>query len=142
MRLQGVVIQFLHQPATVDDPDRRREPIDFPEDVAGHEDRDALVLGEVAQQVADLDDARGIEAVCGFVEDQEFGSVQQGAREGQPLQLTASASRRFKTNCSWSSPTGCYSICLLPRYGILWIQRAVRWGRSAKLHICLPWARF
>ena len=43
MCLEGLVIELLHQPATMDDPDPRRQPIDLAEDVAGHEDRDALV---------------------------------------------------------------------------------------------------
>ena len=44
---------------------------------------DALALRLVSKQVADLDHARGIEAVGGFVEDQRFGTVQQGAGEGE-----------------------------------------------------------
>ena len=56
--LQGIAVEFLDQPAPMDDADPVRQQIDLAEDVAGHEDRDALVPRQVAQQVADLDDAR------------------------------------------------------------------------------------
>ena len=85
--LQGVAVEFLDQPAPMDDADPVREQVDLAEDVAGHEDRHALVLCQVAEQVADLDDAGGIEAVGRLVEDQKFGTMQQGAGEGQPLEV-------------------------------------------------------
>ena len=86
MRLEGIVIQLLHQPATMDDPDPRRQPIDLTEDVAGHEDRDALV-GEATEQLADLDDASRIQPVGRLIEDEQFWRRQQRTSKGQPLQI-------------------------------------------------------
>ena len=86
MRLEGVVIQLLHQPATMDDPDPRRQPIDLTEDVAGHEDRDALV-GEAAEQLADLDHAGWIQPVGWLIEDEQLRRRQQRTGKGQPLEV-------------------------------------------------------
>ena len=85
--LQGIAVELLDQPASMDDADPIREEVDLAEDMAGHEDGDVFGPGQVSQQVADLDHAGGIEAVRGLVEDEEFGTVNQGAREGQPLQV-------------------------------------------------------
>ena len=68
-------------------PIRSRQQVDLAEDVAGHEDGHALALRQVAEQVADLDDSGRIQPVRRLVEDQQFGAVQQGAGEGQPLQV-------------------------------------------------------
>ena len=87
MCLKGIVVQFLHQPATMDDPDPRRQPIDLTEDVAGHEDRDAFVGREAAEQLADLDDAGGIQPIGWLIEDEQLRRRQQRTRKGQPLQI-------------------------------------------------------
>ena len=42
-------------------------------------------LGERAQQLADLDDAGGVERVGRLVEDEQLGAVQQRAGEREPL---------------------------------------------------------
>ena len=84
--LEGTAIELLDQAAPMDDANPVRQQIDLAEDMAGHEDRHALVR-EVAEQVADLDDPGGIEAVRRLVEDQEFGTVQEGAGESQPLEV-------------------------------------------------------
>ena len=87
MCLKGIVIQFLHQPATMDDPDPRRQPIDLTKDVAGHEDRDALVGREAAEQLADLDDAGRIQPIGWLIEDEQLRRRQQRTRKGKPLQI-------------------------------------------------------
>jgi hypothetical protein len=53
--------------------------------VARHEDGDSALVGERAEQFADLDDAGGIEPVGGLVEDEQFGGVQQRAGEREAL---------------------------------------------------------
>ena len=58
---------------------------DLTEDVARDEDGDALLAGARPQQLADLDDAGGVERVGRLVQDEQPGAVQQGAGEGQPL---------------------------------------------------------
>ena len=85
--LQGATVEFLDEAASMDDADAIRQQIDLAQDVAGHEDRHALVPCKVAEQFADLDDTGRIEAVRRLVEDQEFGAVQQGAGQGQPLEV-------------------------------------------------------
>jgi len=56
----------------MDDADPIRQLVDLGEDVARHEDSDALV-GELPEEAAYLDDAGGVEAVRGLVEDEELG---------------------------------------------------------------------
>ena len=68
-------------------PIRVGEPIDLAEDVARHEHGDAVLGASVAEQLADLDHARGVEAIGGFVEHQQLGIVEQGAGERQSLQV-------------------------------------------------------
>ncbi len=53
--------------------------------MAGHEDRDALLVRQLEQQVADLDDAARIQPERGLVQDQEPGLVQQGPGDPQAL---------------------------------------------------------
>jgi len=53
--------------------------------VARHEYRHALLVGQAAEQRSDLDDARRIETVGGFVEYEEFGGMEEGAGKGEPL---------------------------------------------------------
>jgi hypothetical protein len=55
--------------------------------VARDEDRRPLCAGEVAQQLADLDDPRGVQPVRGLVQHQQLWLVQQRARQGEPLQV-------------------------------------------------------
>jgi hypothetical protein len=74
--LQGVAVEFLDQPAPMDDSDPVREQVDLAQDVAGHEDGDTLVLCQIAEKIADLDDPRWIKTIRRLVEDQEFGTVQ------------------------------------------------------------------
>src|SRR4051812_42819370 len=54
------------------------------EEVAGHEHRAAL-LGERAQQLADLDDAGGVEPVGRFVQDEQGRVLQEGGGQAEPL---------------------------------------------------------
>ena len=67
------------------DADAIDELRDLAEDVARDEDGDALLAGARAQQLADLDDAGGVEGVGRFVEDEQLGAVQQRPGEGEPL---------------------------------------------------------
>ena len=87
MFFEGIVVELLDQPATMDDPDPRRQPVDFTEDVAGHEDRDAGVGCEAAEQLADLDDAGRIQPIRRFIEDQQFRRWKERTSERQPLQV-------------------------------------------------------
>ena len=67
------------------DADAVDEMGDLAQDVARHEDGDALLAGQRAQQLADLDDAGGVERVGRLVEDEQLGTVQQRPGEGEPL---------------------------------------------------------
>ncbi len=87
MCLKSIVIQLLHQSATVDDPDPRRQPIDFPEDVAGHEDRDTFISRQTAKQITDLDDAGRIQPIGRLIEDQQLRRRKERTRESQTLQV-------------------------------------------------------
>ena len=69
----------------MDDADTVGQVSDLGEDVARHEDGDAALVGERAEQLADLDDTGRIEAVGGLVEHEQFGGVQQCAGEGEAL---------------------------------------------------------
>ncbi len=53
-------------------------------EVAGHEDRPALAR-EVLHEIADPQDALGVEAVDGLVEEQHARVAQQGACDAEPL---------------------------------------------------------
>ena len=83
--LQLAGAQLLDQPALVDDADARRQAVDLGEDVTGHEHGHAVVRGERAQQVADLDDAGRVEPVGRLVQQQQLGVVEQRGREPQAL---------------------------------------------------------
>jgi hypothetical protein len=52
--------------------------------VAGEDDR-AATPAEIADELADLDHARGIEPVRRLVEEHEIGLAEQGARDPEPL---------------------------------------------------------
>ena len=75
----------------MDDADPVGQMGDFGEDVARHEDGDALLAGQRAEQHADLDDTGRIEPVGRLVEHEQFGGVQQRAGERETL-LVASES--------------------------------------------------
>ena len=48
---------------------------------------DAAPLRELAEELADLDDAGRVESVGRLVEDQQLGLVEEGAGEGEPLEV-------------------------------------------------------
>ena len=86
-RLRGELVarRLLDQAALVHDADTVGEVRDLGEDVARHEDGDAALVGERAQQLADLDDAGRVERVGGLVEHEQLGGVQQRAGEREAL---------------------------------------------------------
>ncbi len=69
----------------MDDADTVGEVRDLGEDVARHEDGHAALVGERAEQGADLDDAGGVERVGGLVEHEQLGGVQQRTGEREAL---------------------------------------------------------
>ena len=71
----------------MDDADARGEAVHFGQQVAGHEDRHALLAGQCDQQLTNLHHAGRVEAVGGLVEDHQLRVVQQRAGETQPLQV-------------------------------------------------------
>ena len=64
----------------------------FTEDVARHEDGDALLLRQLDEQVADFDDPGRVQAVGGLVQHEQLGVVQQ--RLGQPQALLVAQRQR------------------------------------------------
>ena len=73
-----------HAPTPGEDGDPVAGVLDLGEEVAGHEHRPSLVA-ERAQELADLLDARRIEAVGGLVQDQELGILEQRLGQPEPL---------------------------------------------------------
>ena len=84
----ALCVDLLQQSAVVDDPDPVRQTVHFRQNMTGHEDRDASVSRQVHQHLPDFDHARWIEAVGWFIEDQDLGLMQHGARQRQPLQAS------------------------------------------------------
>ena len=73
-----------HQPALLDHQEVVADVLDLAEQVAGDEDRDAVV-GEGPHQAAHLHDAGGIEAVGRLVEHQQGGVHEQGGGDAEAL---------------------------------------------------------
>lgn len=72
--------------AVVDDDDPIRDHFDFREYVGGNHNR--VIQREALDQLADLADLHGIEAVRGLVEDEELGLVDEGIGQTDPLAVT------------------------------------------------------
>ena len=87
MPLERVAVEFLDQPPAMHDPDPRGQPIDLAEDVARHEHRDAVLGGQLPDQLPDLDHPGRVEAVGGLVEHEQFRPGQQRPGEGETLQV-------------------------------------------------------
>lgn len=73
------------EPALAHDADVRGNLLHLRQQVAGDEDRDPLLVGQPAEQVADLADARRIQTVGGLVENQQVRATQEGQRQRQAL---------------------------------------------------------
>ena len=69
---------FAVDAAVVDDGDAVAGELDLGEEVAGDEDAHAVIGSELAKELADLADAGGIEAVGGFVEDEQLRAAEEG----------------------------------------------------------------
>ncbi len=69
----------------MDDPDPVRQAGHFSQDVAGHENRDALFPGQLKQEFTDLNDPGRVQTVGWLVQKDQFWIVQQGF--GQPQAL-------------------------------------------------------
>lgn len=65
------------------DEDAVTEGFDFGEDMGGEED--GAVFSEAANELADFDDLGGVEADGWFIEDEEFGLVEDGLGEANAL---------------------------------------------------------
>ena len=52
-----------------------------------HEDGDAFFVGKHSQQLTNLNHTGGVESVGGFIEDQKFRFMQQGARQPKALEI-------------------------------------------------------
>ena len=74
------------EPAAGDDRDPVAHLLHLAEQVARHE-HGAALGAERADEVAELLDARGVEAVRRLVEDQQRGVLQQRRRETEPLRI-------------------------------------------------------
>ncbi len=75
---------FLHAPAARQDRDPIGRLLHLGQDVAGDEHR-APLGAERPDQLADLHDPRRIQAVGGFVQDQERRILEEGGRDPEPL---------------------------------------------------------
>ena len=71
----------------MDDADAGRQPVDLGQDVAGHEDRHALITGEGAQELADLDHPGWVEPVGRLVEHEQLWLAEQRAGEREALEV-------------------------------------------------------
>ena len=85
--LQLVDVHFLEQAPLVNDADALGQARDFAQDVARHQDRDALLMGQFEQQLADLDDARRVQTVGRLVQDEQLRAVQEGFGQPQTLRV-------------------------------------------------------
>ena len=59
--------------------------VDLTEQMAGYHHRHAKLLGQAADQLPHLLDARRVQAVGGFIQDQQPRKAQQGGGQPQPL---------------------------------------------------------
>ncbi len=73
------------QAAAVDDAEVGGDLLDLGEEMARHENGDALLAGQPAQQRAEVLDACRVEAVGGLVEDEEPRLAEERQRQRQPL---------------------------------------------------------
>jgi hypothetical protein len=80
-------VEFLDQTAFVDNADAGCQAIHLGKDVARHENGDTLFAGEPAQELADFDHTRRVETIGRFIKDDQFGLVEQGTGEAQPLKV-------------------------------------------------------
>src|SRR5205085_424343 len=71
--------------AAMNDGDAIAHQLDLCEQMARNEDGHAALAGEIAQQLADLADARGIEPVRGLIEDQQLWIAEQRLRDAEAL---------------------------------------------------------
>ena len=86
----GARAQLLHraladQAAGADDDHAVDGLLDLRQQVAGDEDRAALVVRQVAEEAAQPLDALGVQAVGRLVEDEDGGVAEQGGGQCQPL---------------------------------------------------------
>ena len=87
LALHLVRAQLLQQPPLVNHAEAGGDARDLAEQVARQEDGDALLMRQLAQQLADLDDTRRVQPVGWLVEEQESRIVQQRLRQPQPLRI-------------------------------------------------------
>ena len=69
----------------MEDADAIAQPLDVVEQVAREEERHAALAGLLADELAHLVHARGVEAVHRLVEDDQVGAADQRLREAEPL---------------------------------------------------------
>ncbi len=82
--LQGGELILQDQLACVEHTDPGAQGRDLRQQVAGEEDRHALVV-QADQQVTDIPDAPRVEAVRRLVEDEQPGAAHQRAGQAKPL---------------------------------------------------------
>ena len=73
------------KPAAADDDDVLRRVLHLAHEVAGDQDG-APLRGEVLEQIADPDDALGVQAVDGLVEQQRRRIAEQGGGDAEALE--------------------------------------------------------
>ncbi len=88
-------VHFLDQASLMNDADAVGEAGHFRQDVAGHEDRHALLAGQFEQELADLHDPGRVQAVGRFIEEQQAGVVQQRLGQSQSLRRCRAKACRF-----------------------------------------------
>ncbi len=77
--------EFAHHAAAIDDAVVAGEAAELVEDVAGDEHGEAVVAVEAQDQLAHFDDALGVEAVHGLVEDEKIGLTGQRHGDAEAL---------------------------------------------------------
>jgi len=76
---------FANQLSPADDHDSVDGLLNLSEQVAGDQNRAALIMGEVPQEVTQPLDAFGVKAVGGLVEDEHLRVAQQRGGQAEPL---------------------------------------------------------
>ncbi len=84
------------EPAGREDPDTVARRLDLREQVARQEDRDPLFVGELPEEVENLDDADRVDRGGRFVEDEDLGVLHERIGDAEPLEHAAGVRLGFR----------------------------------------------